>query len=304
MKKFLIAGCLAGVTLSASAATQVIDGMNINAATWGTAASAVQDTNTQFGDNSNELNTMFLDSDTNNIYIGLTGNISDGFTAGNVMVLFIDTDAGTGGSTISTEPGGGCPSFIPRVVRYFNGATFDGGFTPDYVMTCAIGIFPGQSRNLIFSCDLTNINAMTNVVAGLGTIGSGNGTLTGTSGIEMALNNTNANGVGGWFSPGGETPAQTGNDPNTSTTGWEIKIPKSQLGISGSSTIRAFAFITNGANDDSAAFNGVCNRHTYASNQGLPGLAGVANLAQFNGASLLLNFSAIAGNQFATKTLP
>lgn len=304
MKKFLFAGCVLAVALSAYAATQVIDGQSIDAATWGTAASAAQDTNTQFGDNFNELNTMFLDSDTSNIYIGLTGNISDGFTAGNVMVLFLDTDAGTGSSTITTEPGGACPSFIPRAARYYNGATFDAGFTPDYVMTCAIGIFPGQSTQLIYSVDLTNINALTNVRAGLGTIGTGNGTLTGTSGIEMALNNTNINGVGGWFSPGGETPAQTGADPNTSTTGWEIKIPKSQLGISGSSTIRAFAFITNGANDDSGAFNGVCNRHTYASNQGLPGLGGAANLAQFNGGTITLNFAAIAGNQFAEKTLP
>ncbi len=304
MRTFLTTIGLAAFASCALAGTQVIDGANISQATWGTAPSATQDTNTQFGDNANELNTMFLDSDSSNVYIGLSGNISDGFTAGNVLVVLIDTNAASGSTTIATEPGGGCPSSVPRVLRYWDGATFDAGFTPDYALTMCIGIFPGQSRDLVYTVDLTRLSDLNNVVAGLGAVNNGNGTLTGTSGIQVALNNSNTAGVGGWFTPGGETPILTGNDPLTSTTGWEIAIPKSQLGIGGSATVGVFAFVSNGANDDSGAFNGVCNRHAFASNQGLPGLGGVGNLAQYNGAANVLNFAGIAGNQFATKVLP
>ena len=48
------------------ATTPTIDGLNI-ATEFANPAIAVQDTNTQFGDNENELNRMFVTSDLNNM---------------------------------------------------------------------------------------------------------------------------------------------------------------------------------------------------------------------------------------------
>src|SRR5690349_12325056 len=95
------------------ATTPTIDGLNV-AADFANAAIAVQDTNTQFGDNENELNRMFVTSDLNNMYIGLTGNINDN----NALLIFIDTNPTTGaGATLNTDPGGPCPSDLPTLLR-------------------------------------------------------------------------------------------------------------------------------------------------------------------------------------------
>lgn len=300
MRAFLAATCALAAGAVALATTPVIDGKNITAAAWGGPAVAVQDTNTQFGNNSNELNQMFIAADSDNVYVGIPGNIADN----NALTLWIDVNAATGSSTIATEPGGPCPGGVATLLRLMNGTTFDAGFKPDYNLLVSVGKFPGQSDQLlVLAANLTNLNTLTDLTLGLGALTDPtDGTLTGTSGIRVAIDNSNTLGVGDWFSPGGETPGDTGDDPTTATTGYEIAIPRGLIGLTGGPTpVRFFAYISNNAQDGGA---GVCGRGGWGSNQGLPGLGGVGNLGPFDGAGQSLDFSAIAGDQFVEVTIP
>lgn len=267
---------LAGIAV---ANTPVIDGLTITSAIYGAAVST-QDTNTGFGDNSNEMNLLYVTSDANNVYVGIPGNIADN----NGVTLFIDTTPGNNppGQTIASEPGGSCPGTVPTLLRVMTGTKMDAGFDPDYALTISVGIFPGQNTaQLVYAADLTNLTTLGNLPLGIGAVGTGNGLLTGNTGASISVNNSNTGGVGGWFSGGGETPGQTGNDPTNSNTGFEIALPKSLLGLgAGSHTVSFFAFLTNNAQDGGP--DGPCFRNGYASNQALPGLGGNGNLATFN----------------------
>jgi hypothetical protein len=301
MRAFVVTCSLLSLAGAALASTPTIDGKNITAgAQWGTAV-AVQDTNTRFGDNQNELNQMFITSDSANVYIGLSGNIADN----NGLTLWIDTNAGTGSTTVSTEPGGGCPGSIATLMRMFDGTVFDTGFTPDYCLLASVGKFPGQSDTLlVMAANLTTLSPLGDNTLGLGAITDPtDGTLTGTSGIRIAVDNSNTQGVGDWFTPGGETPGQTGADPTTATTGIEIAIPRSLLGLTGATptNVRFFAYVSNNAQGGGP---GVCNRQGYGSNQGLPGLAGSDNLAEFYGPADKLDFSLVPNNQFVQVVIP
>lgn len=293
MRSLLVTTTALGLAAIAAAATPAIDGLGITDANWGGPSLAVQDTNTRFGNNFNELNQLYVTSDDDNVYIGIPGNIADN----NALTIFIDTNGGSGSNVLSTEPGGGCPGTVPTLLRLYNGTTLEAGFTPNYALTISVGIFPGQSTSqLVFAADLTNLGTLANVSLGIGAVGSGNGLLTGTSGVEIAIDNSNTAGVGEWFTPGGETPAQTGDNPLSATTGYELAIPRSQLGLSGTTDVCFFAYISNNGQDGGA---GVCNgRAAYGSNQGLPGLVGSDNLANFDGALSFLNFNNVAGTQF------
>lgn len=300
MRAFLATSCAAALAGAALAVTPTIDGKSITAAAWGGPAVAVQDTNTRFGNNFNELNQLFITSDSNNVYIGITGNIADN----NALTIWIDTNAATGSSTIATEPGGACPGSVATLLRFFDGTTFDAGFTPDYNLLISVGKFPGQSDQLlVLAANLTDLSSLTDNTLGLGAITDPtDGTLTGTSGVRIAIDNSNTAGVGDWFSPGGETPGQTGDDPTTATTGFEIAIPRSLIGLTGGPTdVRFFAYISNNGQDGGP---GVCGRQGFGSNQGLPGLAGSDNLAGFYGPADPLNFAAIANNQYVQVTIP
>ena len=324
MKRLAAAVTMISMAVLAIAATQVIDGAGIDAATWGVASIAVQDTNTQFGDNLNELNQMFVDSDNDNVYIGLTGNLWDN----NHLAILIDTNLGTGDHPLATEPGAGVPCVgeYPKVLRYYNEAVLSDPnaapeFTPDYALTISVGIFPGQSTGqFVYACDLTDLNAMDLVdgvkVLGIGAADTANGLLTGDAGVEIAIDNSNIGGVGGWFTPDGETPGLTGNDPTDTATGIEIAIPRALIGLDvGTATdVSLFAYISDNATGGDS-FPGVCGLRAYGSNQALPGLAGWGNLAEFNGIKELdpndpndpgkeLDLSGNPGSNYVTTTIP
>ncbi len=281
--------------------TQTIDGLNIDPATWGVASIAVQDTNTRFGDNFNELNQLFVDSDATNIYIGIPGNIADN----NALVIFIDTSIGVGNTVLATEPGGSCPGNVPTLLRLYNNTVMETGFTPDYSLLISVGTFPGQSLDqLVYAADLTDLNTLSNISLGIGAVGSGNGNLTGSSGVQIAIDNSNTAGVGAW-DPNNPVPdPNLGQDPTTATTGYEIAIPRALLGLDtpNNTDVAIFAYISNNGQD---TLDGVCfNRAGFGSNQGLPGLAGSDNLGLFSGVSAWLDFSLVPGSQFVITTIP
>lgn len=297
---------LAGAALAAS---QVIDGENIDPTTWGVPSIAVQDTNTQFANNYNELNQLFVDSDNDMVYMGIPGNLADN----NALTVFIDINPATGSHPLATEPGAGVPCVgeYPRILRYFEGATLSDPnlpavFTPDYALTVSVGSFPGQSTSqLVYACDLTDLSTFDVTVLGIGAADSGNGLLTGSSGVQIALNDSNTGGVGEWFTPGGETPAQTGDDPTDADTGIEIAIPRALIGLNVATPteVSIFAYITNNAQSDEG-IPGICGRAAYGSNQALPGLAGWGNMAAFNGDTVILDISTNPGQNFVATIIP
>lgn len=296
-RTLMIAGGLM-CSAAALATTPTIDGVDIDVAHWG-ASVAVQDTNTWFGDNYNEMDQLFIASDATYLYIGIPGNIADN----NAVTLFLDTTAGgdPNKEVLSTNPAVPCPGTIPTIVRMLSGTRFDAGFQPNWALEISVGIFPGQSTSqLVYSCDLTNIAAGSAEPLGIGAVNSGSGdlTLTATTGIKVALNNTNIAGVGDYNN--GALPGDTGNDPTSAVTGYEIRIPKAKLGMSNGQTIRVFGYLSNNAPDGGA---GPCGRSGYGSNQALPGLGGAGNLATFNTVTTL-DFSAIAGTQYVTVVVP
>lgn len=296
-----------------------IDGVNIDATNWNGAAIAVQDTNTAFGNNYSELNQMFVDSDDDNVYIGITGNLADN----NAMTLLIDTNLAVGNHPFVTEPGASvpCVGVYPRLLRYYNAAQLSDPnlpavFTPDYAVTISVGTFPGQSASqLVYACDLVDLNEPNLVdgvtVLGIGAVGSGNGLLTGASGVGIALDNSNIVGVGDWSEPNNIMPQLPDEDPTAPTTGFEISIPRALLGLDvGTPTEASFwAFISDNANDGST-FPGVCNLRAWGSNQAMPGLFGWGNMMEFNGIAppdpnaKILDLSANPIPNIATKTIP
>lgn len=299
MKRILRISALTAAVGGLAWAAQTIDGLNITAATWGVSSVAVQDTNTRFGNNYNELNQLFIDADSDNIYIGIPGNLADN----NAVTLFIDTDGAAGSSTLATEPGGPCPGGVPTLLREYTNSVLEAGFTPNYSLLVSVGAFPGQGFDpLVFAADLTNLNTLSNVVVGIGALNSGNGDVTGTSGIQIAIDTSNTAGVGDW-DPNRPTPADSGDDPTSAETGIEIAIPRALLGLTSSSPtdVSFFAYISNNAQDGG---DGACFRRGYGSNQGLPGLMGSDNLAGFSGVSSTLNFQTVPGTQFVTVTIP
>ncbi|MFN0134916.1 MAG: hypothetical protein ACKVS9_02235 [Phycisphaerae bacterium] len=299
----ILAAC--GVALALS---PTIDGIGIDNANWG-AGLAVQNTNTQFGNNFNELDQLFVTSDTANVYVGLTGNIADN----NAIVVFFDTvaqPANPAGEVITTTSlGMPCPAGpVPTLVQMYSGTTMEPGFNPEFALLISVGLFPGQSTSqLVYATDLVNIGALTTEVLGIGAVGTGNGNLTGNSGAAVAVNNSNTGGIDCWDN--GSDPNNPCSGPNADpgaaagvTTGIEIKIPKTLLGISGAPTIRVFANLSNNAQGGGS---GPCGREGFSSNQALPGVGGFGNLASFSpNGPFLLNFVNVPGTQFVSVTLP
>jgi hypothetical protein len=331
MKTLLATVAVLSLAVLAIAATQVIDGANIDSTTWGVASIAVQDTNTGFGDNYNELNQMFVDSDADNVYVGLTGNLADN----NHLAILIDTDVATGNHPVVTEPDPinvPCVGVYPKVLRYYNAAILSDPnapaiFTPDYALTISVGIFPGQDPDqLVYACDLVDLNSPDLVdgvtVLGIGAAQTGNGLLTGASGTEVALDNSNTVGVGEWsYDPNDPNdhrfpnPAY-GEDPTEPTTGIEIAIPRALIGLDvpTQTDVSFFAFISDNATSG-YTFPGVCNLRAWGSNQAMPGLAGWGNMMEFNGIAVTdpndpndpgkpLDLSANPGLNYATTVVP
>lgn len=283
MNKIVLGMLLAAGGTAALAGTPTIDGANIP--TEFPAAVATQDTNTQFGNNENELNQLFIDGDASNVYIGLTGNIADN----NALTIWLDTDLASESNVLSSEPGGDCPGpAAATLVRVLDNTVLPTNFSPEYVLSISVGAFPGQATSqdlLVFASDLFNIDTATNTSLGLGIAQNGpaSGALSGTSGIQIAVNNSNTLGVGDFGA--GATPGDTGDDPASAVSGIEIAIPRALVGIGSGQQVRILCWITNNAQDGNPT--GPCFRGGFSSNQLLPGVGGVGNLASFDPANPL-----------------
>ncbi len=234
---------------------------------------ALQNTQTGFGNNSDdsveqangsELNGIYLVDDGENFFLLITGNIETNF---NKLDIFLDYEAG-GQNVLRNDN----PVVDFNGLNAMAGLTFDAGFEADYFLSVTNGNNPVE----------TYANYANLETAGGGTggfVGGGTGsTVDGTSpDIDVAINNSNTGGVESG------TGTSTG-DAAAVTTGVEIKIAKSALGI------------VNGARATDLKITAFINSsdHTFLSNQVLAGIGGGSNLAN----PAAVNFADIPGNQF------
>lgn len=266
-------------------AAPVVDG-TLDAAEYGPSL-AVQNTQTNFGDNSNadarpangsELDVAYGTISGGSLYIFLGGNLETNF---NKLDIFIDSVAGGQNQLRGDNPdvdfnglnrmgddGGG------------NGLTFDTGFAADFYVTVGGGNSPVEFFANA-SQILTGGGGVGEFIGGSGSAAdtepaliSGGGTT--LSGIVLGVNNSNTAGVASGTGTADTVAAAA------VTTGIEIEIPLALLG-NPTGPISVSAFINGGG-------------HDFLSNQVLGGIGGGDNLGEPRN----VDFNTIAGDQFFT----
>ncbi|RMH09346.1 MAG: PEP-CTERM sorting domain-containing protein [Armatimonadetes bacterium] len=278
----------AGLLSATALAQPTIDGTRD--ALYGTPI-VVQDTPTGFGDstlgqvdyaNGSELDAAYAYVDTLNqvLYLFLAGNLESNF---NKLEIFFDTKAG-GQNRLRGDNSGVDFGGLNRMGDNGtgNGLTFDAGFEADYW----IGITGGGSPYALYAnwAELLTGGGGPGYYLGM-TGAASSGILTGgdpsaPSGIRVTINNSNTGGVTGSAADPAAAAAVS--------TGIELAIPFTAIGITGvPTTIKISAFI-NGSG------------HDFLSNQVLGGVGGLGNLGEPRN----VNFANIAGDQYFTVVVP
>lgn len=270
--KTLAALALAAIAGTASA--QVLDGTRdasyVNV--WS------QNVQTQFGDNSSELNNVGITSGPGGLYVFLGGNIESN---GNDFELFFDTGA-PGQNTMA-----GAPGDFGRVQ-----ITHDSGFNATHWLSI------NRSSSRIFIDSMTLNNTQSGWTGAFEGSNDGSGWDTTTFGpapvynVQAAYDDANTMGVGG-----GTGAASTSASAAVST-GLELFIPWAALGLSNGATFRIAGFQNGGG-------------HDYASNQFIGGFATVpqGNLGgdgngNFTGGIVNFDLNDFDGQQFISVPSP
>lgn len=249
------------------------------------AAIAVQTQTTMFGDSTDalceesaggsELCNLHATIDGGVLYIFIGGNLENNF---NKLELFIDAHEGGQNTLRGDNPDVDFNGLNRMGTDAIDpGLTFDECFTADFYVTCTNGGSPVALY--------ANIAQMNTEGGGNGAyIGSGapcTAPITSKYGVIVALNNSNAAGVGG---DGGTVDGAAAVD-----TGIEVAIPLVLLGYDASvqQNIKFVACVNGGG-------------HDYLSNQFLGSVAaGSGNLAE----PRLINLANMDGDQFATLVM-
>jgi len=257
------------------------------------AAIAVQSVQTQFGDSDgiaggSELDAAYAVIEAGNLNLLLTGNLENNF---NKLNIFIDSVAG-GQNVIGpdTDNGGVNPT-NDGWAQAHNGLTFDTGFSPDYLVIARNGDFGGPR----FDFDFNSVGNDGTVEATLDVFGGtfeGNATGVGASGLSVAFDNSNIEGVAGGTLAADATAAEA------VSTGLEISIPLSALGNPSPGSSILISAQINGSN------------HDFLSNQILGGLEapqenlGGDGASGFTGDLAGVDLTQFAGDQFFSITVP
>lgn len=245
-----------------------IDGLDVPDSLGPVSLVATQDNATGLGNNISELNQLFVRADQGGLRVGITGNLA---TNGTALSLCLDTIAGgqnvLNTSNLTPPPGG---------LNSLTGLRFDASFAPDhlfYINTNGGSIYVDQ-------VSLPTAGAAVKTYRGAGTINDGDGLLSGgtnPNGLEVAMNNSNADGVTDTEASGAATASH----------GFDLYIPYGDIGLTP----------TPGAAVGIAAF--INNTSGVVSNQWLPGVGG-----GMGSLGVAPNMMTVAGNQFAVVTIP
>src|SRR5262249_8792507 len=163
-----------------------IDGVDIPASLGAFSLAATQDNATGLGDNICELDQLYVRPTAAGLRIGITGNLAPDGTG---LALLLDTVSG--GQNVLDFSGLSPP---PSGPDHMTGLRLDSGFAADHMLfinTAGGNIYVDQFI-------LPTSAAATKTYRGHGTVGSGNGILTGgtnPNGVQVAMNNTNTAGV-------------------------------------------------------------------------------------------------------------
>ncbi|MEQ8211589.1 MAG: PEP-CTERM sorting domain-containing protein [Lacipirellulaceae bacterium] len=284
----------------------VVDG-TLDVADYGPAL-AVQNVQTQFGDNTDplgfggggELDAGYATISGGRLYVMLTGNVEPNF---NKVSVFIDSVAG--GENVLD---GSLTYDFSDLAANFGGLTFDAGFEADYHL---FGRWGGGAfeldivdrANSSAGAELGNFGAATvGVGTGVqsGTIAAGGTATTGadagtflTQDVDFGFNNTNIAGVAG----GTAAPTNPPEDPASVLTGLEFSVDLADLGNpSPGDIIKIHAAYGNGDNN-------------FHSNQFLGGIGPNSNLGGDGSGGFIGNLSGIdfnnfQGDQFFTIAVP
>lgn len=248
----------------------------------------IQDTWTGFGDsnlgqidyaNGSELDAgyAYVDMANSVLYLFLAGNLESNF---NKLEIFFDTISG-GQNRLRGDNSGVDFGGLNRMGDdgSGNGLIFDTGFEADYW----ISVTGGGSSYALYANWAELLTSGGGAGYYLGTTGAGSdGTLTGGTnpyGVRVTINNSNTGGV-----------TSSTADPAAAaavTTGIELAIPFSAIGITGTTVIKISTFVNGGG-------------HDYLSNQVLGGVGGLGNLGEPRN----VNFQNIDGNQYFTVVVP
>ena len=279
--------CVALLCCSANSFAQpVVDGSILgDELSYGTAI-AVQDTQTNFGDNTNpsigladgsELDQVFATVDSGILYLFIAGNLETNF---NKLEIFFDTITGGQNSLRGDNPdidfGGlnrmGFDGTTP-------GLTFDTGFASDYYLNVTAGDSDGDGPievEIFSNFAETATGGSGNGFSVGGSAGDADGNdllLTGAQGVFIGLDNSNLFGVSGGTALSNGAAVDTG---------VEIAIPLALIG-NPFQDFRVSAFI-NGSG------------HDFLSNQFLGGISSGDNVGEPRGA----DFNTLTGDQFVT----
>lgn len=255
-------------------------------------AITTQTNGTGFGDanrgdidftNGSELNAAFYRSDATYAYLLFTGNLETNY---NKLEIFFSTGA-AGQQTISGASG---------AMNNLNGFRHDNGFNANLWVSVTNGASGPSNAYSVFVDASQLVGGVwtggyqgTNNGQNGGSLSGGNGVLA-SGNLLVGTDNSNTLGVGGGA-------GNLGAGPLSATSGIEIAVPWSVLGLAPGSQFSAMAFINGGG-------------HDYASNQFLAPLpAGTGNLGgdgdgNFTGNVGGLDMTRFAGNQFFTVPSP
>ena len=273
MKKMLALAAVAALP-AALAGAQTIDGTAVGDA-YGLPV-AIQDTQTNFGDNTNpnllmangsEIDGLYATFDDDNLYLLFSGNLETNF---NKLSFFVDSV--DGGQNV--VDGSANPDVDFGALQNLNGLAFDSGFDADYFFSVTGGNDPTEF--------FANYAVLGDTMGGafLGSSGAGNNFIDGANDVDIAIDNSNVAGV----------TAGTGSADAVAaaavTTGVEFRIPLAALG-NPDGPIQLTAFINGSGND-------------FLSNQVLGGIGSGDNLGAPSG----VDFSQILGDQFVTLAIP
>lgn len=246
------------------------------------AARAVQTVQTNFGDNSSELDAAYAQIDGGTLYLMLTGQVENNF---NKLNIFIDSVAGGQNQLQNDANNGGNNPENDGWAGKHAGMMFDAGFEADYMIIARNGNFGGDKFDIDYAVIGGGLGAFQAAGDVFGGSLTGSNTLALPNGIGVAYNNTNGAGIMGGTGAAIQAAALA------VTTGIELAIPLSTIGNPNPADILISAMI-NGSN------------HDYLSNQFLGGLTppqdnlGGDGGGTFTGDLAGINLKDFAGDQF------
>ncbi len=256
-----------GVSSGTPPELNVVDGLDIINSLSPAGVDVLQDTPTNQGDNSCELNRLLLKPRADGLLIGITGNLA---TDGRALALFVQSGS-NGQSTINTSTMVAPPSGLKELT----GLKFDAGFAPDHLFF--LNTYGGTMYVDYLSLPSSGPGVKTYL--GNNAVNSHSPTLTGGDnpyGIQASFDNTNTAGITGSSISGAPT----------ATKGLEVLIPWPALGLS------------NGCGATFRVAAGIVLNDGTVTNQWLPGIGG-----SMNNIGIAPNLASVPGTQHATLNL-